>query len=167
MMSEMSDENILIQLTLFAEASPAPTCPLPDAARDWLESTADFGMSSIAFLRSLALSGALSKMSPVCYPAAADGTLPSSFEGWSNAGMASAGGFLTLDISESPNAAAESSLWGVLETDVHPKYFLSARAARGILSRARKRGKIIPPALRAHLLQVAQEAPDPLDRATS
>lgn len=66
------------------------------AARDWLESGLDCGLSSIALSTPLNRELSSSKTSPVFYPATEDETLPSSFAGWSNAGMASPGGFLTL-----------------------------------------------------------------------
>ena len=71
-------------------------------------------------------------------------TLPKSFTGWSNAGMASHGGYLTLNISEFPNDAVACSLSDILEMDVPRKYYLSPKAARGILRRADKRGKTLP-----------------------
>src|SRR3990167_1010707 len=143
------------QLTLFVEASPAKTCPLPDSGQDWLESAADFGSSSIAFLTSIVQTGWLSRMSPVFYPASAGETLPSSFEGWLNSGMASPGGCLMLNTSEWPSAAAVCSLSDILETDSRPRYFLSAKAARGILRRAEKRGRALPELLRRALTQAA------------
>ncbi len=143
----MSDAT-LQQLTLFAEASHARTCQLPDHARAWLESEADFGTSSREFLATYARNGLSSKTFPVCYQATEVDTLPSSFKGWSNAGMASPGGFLTLSISEWPSDAAVCSLSDVLETEnVAHKYYLSARACRGILRRAAARKKTIPPYL--------------------
>jgi hypothetical protein len=133
------------------------TCPLPDAGRDWLESEADFGLNSIAFLQKLAPNGWLSRMSPVCYPAMEDEILPSSFEGWSNSGMASLGGCLTLNISDWPSDANVCSLSEVLETDVPHKYYLSQKAARGILRRAEKRGKEIQGLLLTALERVAKQ----------
>ena len=154
---ESVDATTWSQLTLFAAASPAKTYQWPAAARVWLESAADFGTSTIAFLQSLGRAGLLSRMSPACYPATADGTLPPSFAGWSNAGMASPTGFLTHSISEWPSDAAVCSLSAVLETetDVAPKYFLSQRAAAGILRRAEKRGKNLPPRLQEALQALA------------
>lgn len=156
----MSEDTTLQQLTLFAEDSPAKTCPLPEIGKAWLESGQGFGLNSIELLRSLGQDGWLSRMSLAFYPAARDGTLPSSFEGWSNAGMASPGGFLTLSTSEWPSDAAVCSLWQVLEVDVHPRYFLSARAARGILRRAEKRGRDLPPILQQALETLATAAGD-------
>lgn len=40
-----------------------------------------------------------------------------------------------------PSAAEESSLWRILEVDAPRKYYLSAKACRGILRRASNRGK--------------------------
>jgi hypothetical protein len=58
--------------------------------------------------------------------------------------------------SEWPNDAVVCSLSQVLETDVAPKYFLSPRACRGILRRAAKREKDLPPFLKQALERVAQ-----------
>lgn len=45
----------------------------------------------------------------------------------------------------------------VLEDGVPKKYFLSSKACAGILRRARKRGKAIPPALETALETVASQ----------
>ena len=76
--------------------------------------------------------------------------------------MASLGGYLTLSISESPSDAVVCSLSEVLETDVPLKYFLSATACRGILRRAERRNKKLPPLLEQILQAIAmEEAPHP------
>lgn len=69
----------------------------------------------------------------------------------------------TLNFSESPNVVKESSLSQVLVTGSIPqRYFLSARACSGILARAQKRGKLLPPTLRAALEHSAKtETPEP------
>ena len=157
-MSQKQDTTTSNQLMLFAVASPAKTYPWPDAARDWMEGGADCGLSTIAFCERLGPTGLLSRMSPVCYPATEGEILPSSFEGWSSAGMACAGGYSTLSLPEWRSGADVCGLSQVLETDAPPKYFLSARAARGILRRAARRGKELPPMLHRALLQVAQGA---------
>ena len=135
------------QLTLFAVDSPVKTYQWPAAARAWLESGRDCGMSSIALLTALNRDGLLSKTSPAFYPATEDKTLPPSFAGWLSAGMASPGGFWTLNISEFPSAAVASSLSGVLEPLVHQKYFLSARALTGIRRRLTEKGIAITQAM--------------------
>ena len=66
----------------------------------------------------------------------------------------------TLNISECPNDARESSLSLVLERiSPTPKYFLSARACEGILRRAETRGKTLPPLLKAALERSAVPLP--------
>ena len=63
-----------------------------------------------------------------------------------------------LNFSESPNDAVASSLSQVLLSGSIPqKYFLSRRACQGILSRAERRGKALPPRLNAAL--IAQSMP--------
>ena len=150
----MSDDATHQQLTLFAEDFRVKTCPLPESGRAWLESDQGFIGRCAALSESLSRSGLLSKTSPAYYQATAGTTLPSSFAGWQNAGIASLGEFLTLSISEWPSAAAVCSLSEVLETDVPPKYFLSATACSGILRRAERRGKALPEHLRQALIQV-------------
>lgn len=64
----------------------------------------------------------------------------------------SRGGYSMPNISEWPNAAAVCLLSHVLEaTSVQEKYFLSAKACAGIMRRAEKRGKKLPPQLQAAL----------------
>lgn len=65
------------------------------------------------------------------------------------------------NISEWPNAAVVCSLSQVLErTSISPKYYLSSKACEGILRRAEKRGKKLPPMLEAALKRVARGSTD-------
>lgn len=67
------------------------------------------------------------------------------------------GAFSMLNISAWPNGANVCSLSQVLETGPIPqKYYLSAKACRGILRRAEKRGKELPPQLKLALTQAAR-----------
>ena len=61
---------------------------------------------------------------------------------------------------ESPRDAVESLLSQILEDSAHPKYCLSAKACRGILNRANRRGKDLPQNLKAALIRqsMMQEA---------
>jgi hypothetical protein len=77
--------------------------------------------------------------------------------------MAFAGECWTLDTSESPSDAVECSLSGILEPEVPPRFYLSSKAARGILRRAVRREKTLPDHLRAALETVAQQ----VDRVTT
>ena len=53
---------------------------------------------------------------------------------------------------ESPKDGVESYLSQILEDNPHQKYYLSAKACRGILNRAERRGKDLPEALKVALL---------------
>jgi hypothetical protein len=68
--------------------------------------------------------------------------------------------FWTLSISEWPSDAVVCSLSDTLETGVVPqRFYLSAKACAGILRRAERRGKELPPPLRLALEAVAASAP--------
>jgi len=149
------------QLTLSVGDSPVRTCQLPEKARVWLESEVDSGLSSVAFLKSLSPGGRSSRMSPAYYPIGKDGTLPPSFKGWRNSGIYRPGGSWTLNTTEWHRNAAVCSLSRVLEAEVAQKFYLSARAARGILRRAAQRGKELPPRLRQALQAVVEEEAGP------
>lgn len=62
----------------------------------------------------------------------------------------------TLNIGESPNAERESLLSWILQVDVPEKYYLSAKACRGILIRASRRGKKLPELLEAALMETIE-----------
>ena len=67
------------------------------------------------------------------------------------------GDSLTLNIGESPREESASLLSWILEGNVPQKYYLSARACQGILTRASRRGKPLPDILRQALLDVIRE----------
>ena len=63
------------------------------------------------------------------------------------------------NIGECHSVAVESTLSQILEANVHGKYYLSAKACAGILSRAERRGKELPQMLKAALEQtIARES---------
>lgn len=59
---------------------------------------------------------------------------------------------MTRNTGESPNAAVGSRLSQILEATPQEKYSLSAKACQGILRRAERRGKDLPPVLKEVLL---------------
>ena len=63
----------------------------------------------------------------------------------------SPGGSMTLNTGECPSVAVVSTLSQILEDNVRPKYYLSARACRGVIARAQRRGKPLPELLMAAL----------------
>jgi hypothetical protein len=87
-----------------------------------------------------------------------DGTLAPSSGRWLKSGMGSPTEFVMLNIGEWPSDAGVCSLSDTLEIgDVPQRFFLSAKACQGILRRAEKRGKELPPLLQLALRSVAQE----------
>ena len=64
------------------------------------------------------------------------------------------GDSLTLNIGESPKEESVSLLSQILEVNVPQKYYLSARACQGILTRASRRGKKLPDLLQTALLEM-------------
>ena len=63
-------------------------------------------------------------------------------------------GVISFDKPNESNVGLES----ILEPTVADKYFLSAKACRGILRRSKKRGKTLPEHLHRALEEVAAEA---------
>lgn len=70
-----------------------------------------------------------------------------------------------LNIGECPSVAVESRLSWILEDNVPERYYLSARACQGILSRVSRRGKALPEILHTALLDMiewwAEQKPTP------
>ena len=64
------------------------------------------------------------------------------------------GGCTTLNTGAFPNVARESTLSQILQANAPEKYYLSARACEGILRRAERRGKELPPMLKEALEEV-------------
>ena len=62
---------------------------------------------------------------------------------------------LTLNCGEYPRFPNPTKLSQILEPDVDPKYNLSPKACQGILKRAEKRGRALPPALESALRKQA------------
>ena len=145
------------QLSMFSsEELPANPLASPDLEKDWRILVETSCLPILPLLTSIAPSGWFGRTCPACYPVTEETILPPFFEGWGNSGMGSPTEFLTLSTLEWPSDAAVCSLSDVLETGVVPqRFFLSATACQGILRRADKRGKELPPALQAALQQVA------------
>lgn len=71
---------------------------------------------------------------------------------------ASHGEQLTLNTGESPSVVVDCTLSQILEDTVPQKYYLSAKACQGILRRAERRGKELPPMLKAALEQMIERS---------
>ena len=143
------------QQSMFSSAdSHARTTQLQETAAAWLATVAHSGGSSIASSVRGAPSGLLGRM---CLGSSAAETVKTSQRSLihsQNLGMAWSGGCLMLSGSEWRNGAAVSSLSDILEDNPDPKYSLSAKACLGILNRAEKRGRPLPPLLKRALQTV-------------
>jgi hypothetical protein len=162
------DEAImaLASSTSSAEGSPARTSPSPGSGPASPGSEADSSSSSHESLSLFDPDGFSSRTYPVSSLATAVGTSESCLPRWPSSGTAWPGGLSTHASSECRSVAgecssSEPSLTEILEPprSVPERYSLSARAARGILRRAQKRGRILPPHLLDALTTVASRTP--------
>ena len=105
--------------------------------------------------------GSLSQTLPMCLSLKMDGVTREYY--WSPGGGKLLGELMTRNTGKRPSATAvqemclrlgrhsvaeESHLSQILEDSPLPKYFLSAKACQGILNRAKRRGKELPPRLK-------------------
>ena len=161
----------LEQLDLFPNEESLPPGGLARTSlwravvRAWMAHVQDCGGKSSEFWERHAPVGSLERTSLAsCHlsaPLSATGDawqstgahLVPSWGRWQNSVMGSPHGFSTLNTSEFPSSGAACSLSDILESPGPHlrKYFLSQRAAAGILRRAAKRGRALPPALHAAL----------------
>lgn len=96
------------------------------------------------------------KTSPVfCRRTRGEPLLPSS-QSWRTSGFLAHGECLTLNTSVFPSDASASFLSDVLELEVPHRYYLSAKACLGILRRAERSGKSLPPMLDEAVREAAQ-----------
>jgi hypothetical protein len=151
------------QLTFSWAEPPAKASALQDSAKDCTTPAEDSCLPILKLLGVYGLDGLCGKMSPVsCHPTE-DGILVPSSGRWASWGMGSPTGFWTLNGCEHTGIPAPSrsdgdvcSLSDVLETGSVPQRFsLSAKACSGILRRAERRGKALPPMLKQALEQAA------------
>ena len=88
---------------------------------------------------------------PLCLCLRRDGQSPdASTMRWDDGALL--GEYTMPSFGESPSEENVSRLSAILEASPHPKYSLSERACLGILTRAERRGKELPPELKAALL---------------
>ena len=146
------------QISMFSSEEP-PASPSQSQGfdKEWLTLGEISPLSILQSLNNTAPVGWYGKTSPVSCRRMEDGTLVPLSEAWSNSGIARAGECLTLSTTEWPKDAVVCSLSQVLETGEIPrKYFLSRLACSGILRRAEKRNKELPPMLRKALEETAE-----------
>jgi hypothetical protein len=96
------------------------------------------------------------------FPQTADEISPSFSRRWPSSGFTiSPGECSTADTSECPSGGGVySSLPDVLEAEVPPRFYLSPKAAAGLIRRAAKRGRKLPAPLSAALADLASQHRD-------
>lgn len=142
--------------TSSSEGRPAKDSASPASAVGSLEKAATSPLSLRDWLKRYALGGSSGRTSPEFSRLL---TTPSdAFSGpFRSSGMAAHGECWTLNSSEWPSDASVCFLSDILEPLPLPeRYFLSPKACAGILRRAEKRGKRLPPMLHAALLAGSQ-----------
>ena len=151
-----------MQMSMFSlEEHHASLSQSQDSEKDWMTRVATSCLPILPLLNAISPDGWFGRTSPAyCHPTE-DGTLEPSSQRWGKSGMGSPTEFLTLSTSEGQeqclNGEGECLLSDVLETGALPqRFFLSATACQGILRRAEKRGKELPPQLQDALTVVAQ-----------
>ncbi len=167
------------QLSFLSEEPPANPSRSQALEKDWQTHVATWPSTFLKFLISNAPAGWSGRTCPASYQAGqmlrqvverGDGSLTISIPSpvdFGNSGMVSLGESLTLSILEFPSDAVASSLSDILETGVLPlRFYLSAKACRGILRRADKRGKDMPASLRQALEAVIHRKPRSLRSPT-
>ena len=141
-------------------ASPAKTSALPAAAPDSKPENDPASSSSSPDVQTSLFQpegGSWSRTYPDFFPPSVAEISRSFSRRWPSSGFTtSPGECWTADTSECPSGGGvSSSLADVLQDDVPSRYFLSPRAAAGILRRAEKRGRELPAHLAAALEAVA------------
>lgn len=146
------------QLSMFFAAEPpaSPTALL-DSEREFMIRAVRCSESFSKWLRDMAPVGLFGRTSPEFVRATTGEPLEPCSGVWANSGMGTRGQALMLSTEAWRNGASVCSLSDILETgDQLQPYFLTQRACAGILRRAAKRGRELPPQLLASLMAVAQ-----------
>ena len=150
------------QSMLSAEGSPARTFPSQGSEPGWLApEPGSFGTHSLSRNTSKQ-AGSSWKM---CLESSAQ--IEELISGqsslrWPTQGSLTSNGVLWIRNSpESPNAGVESSLLDVLQPVTDDRYLLSVKACAGIIRRASRRGRTLPPPLMEALQAVVSSQPSP------
>lgn len=145
-----------------AEDSPAKTFPSPESGLDSAENEADCSSRQYESLTlfSGTEDGSSLKTFPDSFPQTTDEISELFSRRWPKSGFTtSPGECWTADTSECPSGGGEfSSLPDVLEDQVPERFYLSQKAAAGILRRSEKRGRDLPKHLHQALSALSRGA---------
>lgn len=156
--------------TSSAADSRARTCQSPGNAPDSQASDPDCSLRQPESLTlfSETEDGFSLKMFPDSFPQTVDEISESFSRRWPTSGFTtSLGESWTAATSECHSeGGASSSLPDVLEADVPPRFYLSPKAAAGIIRRAEKRGKALPPHLESTLRELSGASAEDSEQPT-
>ena len=153
----MNGNNTKDKSNLLLAAHPVNHSRLQENDLDWMIRVATLPSTTYELLTTLNPHGSSSRMSLASCHRTTDGTLQPSCVKWRTSGMGALTGFLTLNTSEFHKDAEGCLLSDILMEigDVPQRFYLSQRACRGIIRRAERRGKKLPPTLDQALRRVA------------
>ena len=140
------------QLTLWSEEAPANPFPLQGSAKGSKELPASC-VSTFDAYKSSVLDGSSGKTYQVRSQSRAGLLSDSSFRKWTYSGMVWHGEYWMRNSSTSHNGESVCSLSEVLEICPAPKYCLTKKACEGIISRAERNGRQLPPILKTALTE--------------
>lgn len=152
-------EAVYQPLTSSPGGSPAKTYPSPVAEQGSLALEVGSGGSFTGSLESYSQLGFSWKTSLGCCLATGDETSEACSHRWETSGISWNGECWTRATSEFPNGGGVCSLSDILEDRPHARFSLSQKAAAGILKRAARRERTLPPHLEAALQEVAGTPP--------
>ena len=133
------------------EDSRAKTSASQESEQDSVAIEARLPSHSSTLWKDDDLGGWCWRTSQVCSLPTMDEISSDSSVKWTTSGTMSRGEVLMLNISESPKEEVGSSLSRILNQVAPSRFYLSAKAAAGILRRAAKRGKKLPQAMQEAL----------------
>ena len=152
MTSARSTDTTAAGQAFTAADSHAKMCPWPENVRASLVKAAACSLTWCAWWMKEDLPTLFGRMFPDCSPPTEAGTSALSSTVWPTSGITEPSGCWTASTLEWASGGGDSlvcSLKEMLDGDVPQRFYLSPRAAAGILRRAAKRGRQLP----AHLLE--------------
>ncbi len=153
------------QSSFWSEEPPVSPSHSQDSEKDWMMTVATSPLSFFDLLRESGPYGWFGRTSLASCHQTEDGILEPFSGEWSNSGTGGPTGSWTLSTSEFHSGADACLLSDILETGDHlQQYSLSAKACRGILRRAEKRGKDLPKGLYQALMQAITDSKDVQDK---
>jgi len=167
--SASSTEENTEASTSSAGASPAKAYPWQESVRASLMNAAVSSLKCVEWWAKQSPTSLSGRMFPDCSVVTGERTSRPSSGHWPTSGIMELGGCWTVNSSEWPSGGDGSlvcSLAEILDGEVPQRFYLSPKAAAGILRRAEKRGRTLPRALHEALQAVRDNGKSPVRRRT-